>query len=332
MENILVIQTAFLGDVILATSLVEKIKDHFPDAKIDFIIRKGYESIFDLHPKIHKVIAFDKDNNKFRNLYSLLKRVRYFKYDLVINIQRYLTTGLITVLTRSRLRVGFNKNPLSFLFDKKVKHTFDGSHEIVRNHKLIEWFTDKEPARPRLYPSRFNIENIKPFTQKPYICIAPASVWYTKQFPPERWVQLIDQIKNKCAIYLLGSSDDYQLGAQIQDKLSRKVENLCGKLNLLDTAALMKDAVLNLVNDSAPLHIASAMNAPVIIFYLSTLPSFGYGPLSEDAQIIEVSENLKCRPCGLHGRMSCPEGHFDCAYKIDLNLVLVEIEKRLENA
>jgi heptosyltransferase-2 len=93
LENILIIQTAFLGDVILATSLIEKIHDHYPEARIDFLIRKGYESLFDNHPKTNEVITFDKAKNKFRNLYHLLRKLRRKKYDLVINVQRYLTTA-----------------------------------------------------------------------------------------------------------------------------------------------------------------------------------------------------------------------------------------------
>ena len=330
MEDILIIQTAFLGDVVLATSLVEKIHDYYPDARIDFLIRKGYESLFNNHPKINEVITFDKAKRKLRNLYRLLRELRCKKYDLVINVQRYLTTGLITILSRSSLRVGFDKNPLSFLFDEKVRHTADGSHEIARNHKLIEWFTDDKPAKPRLYPSAVNFENVRQYSEQPYLCVSPASIWYTKQFPEERWVEIINRIKPGCGVYLLGSKDDYDLCERIRSKLNKKVENLCGKISLLDTAALMQHAALNLVNDSASMHLASAVNAPVSVFYCSTVPSFGYGPLSDDAQIVEVDEPLECRPCGIHGRKSCPKSHFDCAWKIDLQSVLENVEKRLD--
>ena len=77
-------------------------------------------------------------------------------------------------------------------------------------------------------------------------------------------------------------------------------------------SALMKDAQRNYVNDSGPLHISSAMNAPVTAFFLSTVPAFGFGPLSDDSQILDVGE-LYCRPCGLHGFKTCPEGHFKCS-------------------
>jgi heptosyltransferase-2 len=80
----------------------------------------------------------------------------------------------------------------------------------------------------------------------------------------------------------------------------------------------MKYAKMNYVNDSAPLHLASSVNAPVTAFFCSTVPAFGFGPLSDQSKVIEVKE-LYCKPCGLHGYKSCPEGHFKCGLEIDLN-------------
>ena len=101
-----------------------------------------------------------------------------------------------------------------------------------------------------------------------------------------------------------------------------KIVNLAGQLSFLQSAALQQDAVMNYVNDSAPMHFASAVNAPTTAVYCSTIPSFGYGPLSDKHFIIEVSENLTCRPCGIHGKKTCPLGHFNCANLITNNQLL----------
>lgn len=93
----------------------------------------------------------------------------------------------------------------------------------------------------------------------------------------------------------------------------RRVIVVAGKLTLLQTAALMSKATMNYANDSAPVHMASAMNAPICEVFCSTVPSFGFTPLSEVALIVETAEKLSCRPCGIHGHRSCPEGHFRCA-------------------
>jgi heptosyltransferase-2 len=70
------------------------------------------------------------------------------------------------------------------------------------------------------------------------------------------------------------------------------------------------------------MHLASAVNAPVTVFYCSTVPDFGFGPLSDNSHIREVTEALECRPCGLHGFKNCPQGHFDCALKIDISKII----------
>ena len=102
--------------------------------------------------------------------------------------------------------------------------------------------------------------------------------------------------------------------------------NLAGKLSFLESTALMRDAVMNFMNDSAPLHLASAVNAKITAIFCSTVPSFGFGPMSEDSIIVQTKEKLKCKPCGLHGLKDCPEDHFKCAITIDKNELLKRIE------
>ncbi len=320
MQKFLVIQTAFIGDVVLATSLTEKLHHFFPDAQIDFLLRKGNEGLLYHHPYIKQVLIWDK-KEKYRSLRRLLKTIRHSRYDKVINIQRYAATGLLTALSGAREKIGFDKNPLSFAFTTRIKHLMDGEenppHEIVRNAELIRHFTDNSVFKPRLYPSGENYAAVAVYKQPPYICIAPASVWYTKQFPPEKWQELIREIPAHYTLYLLGGPSELALCNTIAGQVNRPgLTVLAGKLNFLESAALMQDAVMNYVNDSAPMHFASAMNAPVTVVYCSTVPAFGYGPLSDKSFIIETPELLDCRPCGLHGHQACPEGHFKCAYTI----------------
>src|SRR5205809_1465509 len=131
MQKFLIIQTAFIGDVVLATSLLEKLHDHFPDIQIDFLVRKGNESLLLGHPYLHEVIIWDKRNQKLRNLFRTIRRVRNNKYDKVINVQRFAATGLLTAFSGAKEKIGFDKNPFSFLFTKKIKHTIgEGQHEI----------------------------------------------------------------------------------------------------------------------------------------------------------------------------------------------------------
>lgn len=319
-RRILVIQTAFIGDVILATSLLETLHSALPDSRIDVLVRKGNESLFRGHPFLSEVLVWDKKGGKYRNLFKLLGQIRKNSYDAVINLQRYSTTGFLTVLSGARMTIGFSKNPLSRLFSRRYPHRFEnGMHETWRNHLLLESITQAPLQKPRLYPLEDDLQKIASLQEGPYYCIAPTSVWFTKQFPVDQWVKLVDQLPQSHRIYLLGAPADGGTADELIRKSARDgVINLCGKLSFLQSAALMKGAALNYVNDSAPMHLCSAVDAPVCAVYCSTIPAFGYGPLSAESYMVETHAPLTCRPCGLHGHKACPEGHFACATGIEI--------------
>jgi heptosyltransferase-2 len=318
MKKFLIIQTAFIGDVVLATGLIEKLHQYFPDVQIDFLVRKGNESLLSNHPFLHETLIWNKQHNKFSNLIRMWRRVRQARYDKVINVQRFAATGFLTAFSGGKETIGFDKNPFSFLFSKKIKHVIaPGEHEIKRNHQLVKSFTDDVPAKPKLYPSEADAAFINNLKDQQFICIAPASVWFTKQYPKEKWISFINNAPAQLKIYLIGAPSDQSLCTEIISATShQQVFSLAGKLSFLQSAALMKHALMNYVNDSAPLHFASAVNAPVAAVYCSTVPSFGFGPLSDKSFVIEKIEPLYCRPCGLHGFKACPEGHFRCAKEI----------------
>jgi heptosyltransferase-2 len=201
-----------------------------------------------------------------------------------------------------------------------------GQHEIDRNHQLLSSLFVTKVAMPKLYPTASDELAVSSYQQLPYLCIAPASVWFTKQFSIEKWVDLINELPFKGPIYLIGGPGDKLLCDQILQKINRKsVVNLAGRLSFLASAALQKKAVLNYVNDSAPMHFASAVNAPVVAVYCSTLPNFGFGPLSDGSFIVQTDEALACRPCGIHGKKQCPLKHFDCAKTIKMDQLIAPL-------
>jgi ADP-heptose:LPS heptosyltransferase len=320
LQKILIIQTAFIGDVVLATALVEKLHAFSQEFEIDFLLRKGNELLLAGHPHIHEILVWDKRKNKQKNLFSVLKKIRSNQYDKVVNVQRFFATGFLTVFSGARETIGFDKNPLSFLFSKKISHQVGGEtglHEIQRNDRLIQDFTNTTEYKPRLYPSSLDYQITDPLCTGKFITISPASVWFTKQFPSSQWISFIQKIPVGSIIYLLGGPGDESLCEEVRAHTARSdVKVLAGRLSFLQSAALMSRAAMNYVNDSAPMHFASAMNAPVTAVYCSTIPAFGFGPLSDIRHIVEVEEKLYCRPCGLHGYKACPQGHFRCAKDI----------------
>lgn len=322
MKRILFVQTAFLGDVILATATIAEAKRLFPEAEIDIVVKKGNEALLNNNPKISTVFTFDKKKGKFSEILRLKKEFKQRNYDITFNFHRFGSSGILTLLSGAKKKYGFKKNPFSFLFTKRFEHAIgNGTHEVARNLQLLKEFGAKSIAKPELFPSEDSFEKTKKYKSKSYYCLAPASVWFTKQLPEHKWIELIQKLGTEKIIYLIGGSSDNELCERIRITSGQKnVINLTGKLNLLDSAVLMKDAIRNFVNDSGPLHIASAMNAPVTAFFCSTVPEFGFGPLSDDSDVLEV-KGLDCRPCGLHGHKQCPKGDFRCG-EIDLSSII----------
>jgi heptosyltransferase-2 len=253
-----------------------------------------------------------------------------------VNVQRFAATGLLTVFSQAKETIGFDKNPWSFLFGKKVKHEISTSdkyiHEVDRNQKLIESITDSVSAKPRLYPSLSDFEKVKDYRHPPYVCIAPASVWFTKQYPKAKWIDLISKLPAHLYIYLIGAPSDKELCEEIKSSSQHaNVVDLAGKLTFLQSAALQNGARMNYVNDSAPMHFASSVDAPVTAIYCSTVPSFGFGPLSTISNIVQTKEPLSCKPCGLHGYKACPLGHFKCAHTIEDEQLLQHLNNQKKN-
>ena len=318
----LIIQTAFLGDVILSLPLAQELKEKHPHCIVHLVVRKGNESILQNHPAIDEVFIWNKKGGKYKNLRNLIFQLRKVKYTQVFNLQRFFTTGLLTTLVKTNKRSGFNKNPFSFLFSQKINHKIphldkagETLHEIQRN--LLFLYPDKPPlVRPELYPSDADYEKIRQLAgDKPYFVIAPASVWFTKQWPKEKWEELLGRLPLSHNVFLVGAPSE----SAFADSLSLahpNTNNLMGKLSPLQSAALMKEATHVFTNDSAPLHMASAVNARVTAIFCSTVPAFGFGPVSAFGRVAETMEDLVCRPCGLHGKSACPQKHFKCAKTI----------------
>lgn len=322
MKKVLIIQTSFIGDVILATSFVETIHRQFPEAEIDFVLRKGNEDVFDGHPFLNRLFVWDKTKSKYRNLFKLIFELRKHDYEYVFNLQRHYASALITNLIKGQFKIGFCTTILSFLYSQRVNYKIDSienKHEIARNFELLKSlksFNFQFPEKPKIYPQSQHFPNIN--YNESYFVIAPASVWFTKQLPPNKWIELCNQLPLEAPVYFIGSKGDAALCHQIIENSlkNERMVNYSGKLSLMESAALISKASMTFCNDSAPQHLASATNAPVTAFFCSTLPEFGFGPLSEKSKVVEIIYDLDCRPCGLHGKKSCPKGHFKCGHDI----------------
>lgn len=328
-KKILLIQTAFAGDVILSLGAAETLKTYFPETEIHYVVRPECQSLFSGHPFIRKVwVMHKKSPTAWLRLIPALRRE---SFSTAFTFQRYFRSGLLALCSGAPIVAGYKENPLASFFSFSTPY-FDtntgwpsGTHEYLRCNSLvaIPWNIPADRfLKPVVYPfpdhgaSRYGLQ------PRSYIVAAPGSLWFTKRLPQRLWVRLLLDLPSKYTLVFVGSASERH---SVQDMISflkkREVLNFAGALSFLESAALMRDAALCIVQDSAPLHLASAVNARVCAIFGSTVPSFGFGPLSDQHVVLETSENLTCRPCGIHGRRRCPQGHFKCMETIPLHRV-----------
>ncbi len=322
MKKALLIQTAFIGDAILATATLSTLKTL--GFTVDVLVRRGNEIFFKDHPDCNKVIVWDKKGSigKYRSLLRIITEVRNSKYQSVINLQRFAATGILTALSGAKHKLGFTQNPLSFAFTHTLKHSVKVNyHESYRNLDLLHLaFPGAVHASPNLFLTAEVLESVERYKAQKYICIFPGSVWFTKRLSNDKWLELLQILPKEYTVYFLGAPNEKAMCndlINLGSKHHSNLKNLCGEMSLMQSAALGKDAEMNYCNDSSPVHFLSAVDANITAFFLSTAPIFGFYPVSKNANVLQA-ENLPCKPCGMVGKASCPLGHFDCNKLIDI--------------
>ncbi|WP_028950330.1 lipopolysaccharide heptosyltransferase II [Sulfurihydrogenibium subterraneum] len=329
--KILLYQTAFLGDLILTTPLIESIKKIYPQSNLTVISKPFGKEVLKNNPFVDRLITFDK--NKDYTL-DLIKTLRREKFDIAISPHRSHRASYILFLTGIPKRIGFDKAGFSFLYTDVAPHRFDSTHEIDRNLKILEKLPDYKPnlveRNPKLYldPEEDSFYKSIDLKDKSYIVIAPGSKWETKRWTDKGFAAVIDTlIKRGETVVLIGSGEDLDFVEKILSKTEEKPINLVGKTNLRQTFSLIKHSKLLISNDSAPVHMAVSFDVPVIDIYGPTVKDFGFYPY-KNGVVVEV-EGLKCRPCGLHGHKVCPIKTHDCMEKIKPEFVLEKVDKIL---
>ncbi|WP_459491361.1 glycosyltransferase family 9 protein [Aquirufa aurantiipilula] len=324
-SKVLLIQTAFLGDAVLATALLEKIRMESPDTEIHILVRKGNESLFKAYPytNLKTVWSYDK-SRKWSSWLELRRDLSKEHFDAVYVIQRFLGMGLLSLCIGAKRVVGFDKNPMSLFFTEKVRHEWGtGIHEVERNTALVKSWLGEKVFKPCLRAPKIDLAT--EMQKKEYICISPGSVWETKRLPIRIWIEFIQLLPENQVVVLMGSPGEIELSNQIADAFhgsNRVVLNETGKHPLLASAYIFQQSKMSFVNDSGPMHICSAENVPTVAVYCSTIPSFGFGPLADWNRIVETKHVLDCRPCGDHGKKNCPLGHYACGEGIEAKSLL----------
>ena len=334
-KKILIIQTAFLGDVILALPMVQTLEKLSPDFEIDFLCIPDTAPVLENHPDINKIIQYDKKGaDKLDKFIEILSEICEEEYDIVICPHRSFRSALLTYYSEAKIRVGFDRNSLSVLLTNKVKYIQD-KHEILRNIELvkvvpgIEYDENKVSLKPNLYPAQNDIDFVNHlFNKSNLITFAPCSKWFTKQLTLDKSNEIVQKlILEGYNIALIGGKDDINYCEELENQINEdSLVNLSGKLTPLQSYVVITKSKALITVDSASQHLGAASDTPIILIYGSTNSSFGFYPLTSKHIIIE-NNTLSCRPCTNHGRDKCPLGHFKCIVDLKAGDFAVELEK-----
>ena len=326
MTSSLVVQTSFLGDVILTTPLIAELAKRGP---VDVVTTPAAAALLANNPAIRAGYIFDK-RGKSSGPLGLLRsaaQLRIGKYDAAYLAQGSHRSGLLAVGAGIARRIGFDTSAGRLWYTHKVKHRSD-RHHAERLWRLAAGDAAPDPApdmlRPRLYPGeaeRSAVDNFLrgvPRDGTPLLAVAPGSVWGTKRWP--HYPALAARLAAMHRIVVIGSAEDSELAAAIAAAAGAgRVLDATGKLSLLASAELISRCAAIVTNDSSPLHLASAMGTPTVAIFGPTVPAFGFGPLAPSRAIAEIA--LECRPCSSHGPDTCPLGHFKCMKLLEVNRV-----------
>jgi heptosyltransferase-2 len=327
-SRILVAQSAFLGDVVLATPLAAAVRQLFPECRITFLSTPAGCELLEGLPGVDRVAAFDKRKSErgFRGLHKKAAELKEMNFDLALSAHRSLRTAALLYLAAIPRRIGFATTPVPWLYNELVDWD-PGRHEVLRNLDLLGPLGgapagyDPVPRLPDFGPLDDGL--LAGEGQGPRIGICPGSVWPTKRWRPDGFARVAEGLVEgeKARVYLIGSPEDEEAAAEVASECRVSVHNLVGKTGLRDWVRTIKAMDLVITNDSAPTHIAAAAGTPVVVVYGPTVPSQGFAPWGVDSAVVEVPD-LRCRPCGRHGSRRCPEGHFQCMEYLDAGRVL----------
>lgn len=319
-KNILIIQTAFLGDLVLTLPLLQVVRESFSESEIDLLVIPSTAGLLKNNVLLNRAITYDKRSGGLSEFMQLAGKLKKRNYDLVICPHRSARSAALCSLARPKLSIAFNTSAMAFLFDKRVKY-MTGLHEIQRNLSLLKplGIERDEIIRPELFIDKAEEERASEFLKRngiadeeKYISIAPGSVWFTKRYPAERFAQLITEISSAgLKVVLIGGKDDVELCEGLASLGKGAAYNAAGLFSPLESAALIKRSALLITNDSAPLHLANAVSTRVFAVFGSTVTGFGFFPYG-NSDIVFQAEGLECRPCGIHGRTECPKGTLEC--------------------
>jgi heptosyltransferase-2 len=331
----LVVQTAFPGDVILSTPLIRRAAERL-GAPVDVVVIPAGVAVLQNNPHIRDIIVYDKKGKDagLRPFLALVRKLRARQYAVAYHAQASPRSAALTFLARVPRRIGFRGAKGAWFYTHAVMER----GEVHQVEKLLR-LADGAPERrePEIYPSAGDRETVGLLLEEAgiageFVALAPGSAWATKRWPyfPELARAIADAERLPLAI--VGGPGDRADARAIRQAVGNAVPIADGTtaLTMLQSGELVRRARLLVSGDTAPVHLASAVDTPVVEIYGPTVPQFGFAARPALSRFVEP-DPLPCRPCHHHGPAICPQVHHRCMRDTPISRVLAEVRTVLHN-
>lgn len=323
LRKLLIIRLSSLGDILLTTPLLRRIKNQYPEAEIDYVVRPEFKACLEHNPNISGLLPYKNGKDE---ILRLAERIKNGKYELALDLQNNYRSSELTRYANAPV-YRFSKNSIKkFLLVNFKINLLKNALPIPERYSKTLPFLKSSDEGLEFYLRDEDYEKIKKETD--LIALCPGARHRTKMWPKEYFIRLgkmLEQNGKKTA--LIGGQSDIELC----EELAREIpgaENLCSQNDLYALAKGLMRCSAAVCNDSGMMHLACAVKTPVLAIFGSTVKEFGFTPYQNKSLILE-NNSLSCRPCSHIGRAACPKGHLECLYKITPSAAYNKLEELL---
>ena len=336
--NILVVKIASIGDVVLVTASLNAIRKKFPHARIHCLVGKESRRILHNCPYLDGIIVYDV-KDKDRGWWGLLKlsgKLRKYRFDVIVDFQNNRKSHLLSFLSFARESYGYNNGKWGRLLSHPVNDACKNLPPVAHQFQVLErlGIHYKGNAYLELWPSQHDKQYAQTLLDSEWlgnspnivgINMAASAKWQTKNWPIEYMIRLCERLTAKnIRIIITGMEKDKLLAQHFLSMTKSKPANFVGKTNILQLAALIKKCKVFVTPDSAPMHVAAAMQTPVVAFFGPTDSRRHIPPAKK---IIVLEKKLACAPCY---SSRCRILTHACMKDIHPDEVALEIESLIE--
>jgi lipopolysaccharide heptosyltransferase I len=344
--KVLIVRLSAIGDVIHTIPSLVALKETFPEWRICWLVEDTSAPLLQGHPYLEELLVIQRPwkNTKLsvkaicsdlKEMYRVWRVVRAGGFDVVLDFQGLLKSGLWSWLSGARRRIchGRTRELAGFFSNERVGHrpARDVNHSIIERNLELAEHLGADIRRARYLLPAPDPESVRqadlllPDDPKPFLAICPFSTWETKNWPLENWRRLTSDLADRFRILLVGSNKDRAAAAAIAAAGSGAVD-LTGRTSLDVLGEVLRRCRIVVGSDSGPAHLATAVGGPRVLMLFGATPWRRTGPFGEQHRVLSLE--LECQPCL---QRTCPLGHLNCLRSLTPEMVLQAISEMTQS-